>query len=99
MIRVVATARLYLDDPLLASFEATVIAHAHHHGRASLVLDRSAFYPESGGQMADRGTLAGLVVRDVQVDGDVETRRHHALARSHRSRRFRRASRRCARLA
>jgi alanyl-tRNA synthetase len=41
------------------------------------VLDRTAFYPESGGQMADRGTLAGARVVDVQVDdADVV---HHVL--------------------
>lgn len=62
------TSRLYFDDPLLGEFEATVVEHGGVGGRPSVVLDRSAFYPEGGGQMADRGTLAGLAVVDVQVD-------------------------------
>ena len=62
------TRRLYLDDPLLARFAATVVAHGTVAGRASVVLDRSAFYPESGGQLADAGTLDELAVVDVQQD-------------------------------
>ncbi len=62
------TERLYLDDPLQDHFEARVLAHAELGGRQALVLDRSAFYPESGGQQADRGSLAGRVVTDVQKD-------------------------------
>ena len=34
----------------------------------AVILDRTAFYPESGGQMGDRGTLGGEAVLDVQVD-------------------------------
>jgi alanyl-tRNA synthetase len=62
------TPRLYYDDPLLTSFEAEVIAHASFAGRPSVLLDRTAFYPESGGQMADAGTLGGAAIHDVQVD-------------------------------
>jgi alanyl-tRNA synthetase len=62
------TERLYYDDSLLVEFEAQVVAHTELAGRPSVVLDRSAFYPESGGQMADRGILGGLGVVDVQVD-------------------------------
>ena len=64
------TARLYFDDPWITEFSATVVAHASDGGRPSVVLDRSAFYPEGGGQMADRGTLGDLAVLDVQVDDD-----------------------------
>src|SRR5262249_51621188 len=62
------TPRLYYDDPLLLSFRARVVGHAAWNGAASLLLDRTAFYPESGGQMSDRGMLAGVAVTDVQVD-------------------------------
>ncbi len=72
------TPRLYFDDPLLTRFEARVLAHASLAGRPSVVLDRTAFYPEAGGQMADRGMLAGAAIADVQVDdADVV---HHVLA-------------------
>ncbi|HVY46215.1 MAG TPA: alanyl-tRNA editing protein, partial [Minicystis sp.] len=62
------TTRLYFDDPLLLSFTARVTAHGTFGGAATVVLDRTAFYPEAGGQMADRGELGGLPIVDVQVD-------------------------------
>jgi alanyl-tRNA synthetase len=43
-----------------------------------VVLDKTAFYPEAGGQMADRGDLAGCAVTDVQVDDAGVV--HHMLA-------------------
>jgi alanyl-tRNA synthetase len=71
------TNRLYFDDPTGAPFEATVLAHDTFGGRASVVLDRTGFYPEAGGQMADRGLLSGSEVIDVQVDD--AGRVHHLL--------------------
>ena len=63
-----ATPRLYFDDPLLFRFDARVTSHATFADKPSLLLDRTAFYPEAGGQMADVGTLSGASVIDVQVD-------------------------------
>lgn len=67
-----ATTLLYHRDPLLLAFDARVSALATHDGRPSVALDHTAFYPEAGGQMADRGVLrVGDVERrvlDVQVD-------------------------------
>ncbi|QSQ24169.1 alanyl-tRNA editing protein [Pyxidicoccus parkwayensis] len=62
------TERLYYADPFLHRFTGRVVAHANWQGTPSLVLERTAFYPEAGGQMGDRGMLGGLPVRDVQVD-------------------------------
>lgn len=61
------TERLYYDDAYRTRFEARVVARADEGRR--LYLDRSAFYPTSGGQPHDRGTLAGIPVIDV-VDED-----------------------------
>lgn len=66
------TDRLYLADPYLVDFEARVLRQTALGGRAAVVLDRTAFYPEGGGQPADRGTLGGIAVVDVQErDGEV----------------------------
>lgn len=71
------TERLHYDDPLRLSFEARVVERAEHAGRPSVVLDRTAFYPESGGQMADHGSLDGRPVVDVQLDD--AGRVHHVI--------------------
>lgn len=61
--------RLYLSDPLTCVFEATVRRCDPGDGGLSRVwLDRTCFYPESGGQPDDRGTLGGLAVRGVSDD-------------------------------
>ncbi|MFC7154405.1 DHHA1 domain-containing protein [Halomarina halobia] len=49
-------------DPYTIRFEATVESR---EGR-EVVLDRTYFYPEGGGQPADRGAIAGIPVDDVQ---------------------------------
>jgi alanyl-tRNA synthetase len=72
------TKLLYHHDSLLLSFRARVAAHAAYAGAPSLVLDETAFYPEAGGQMADRGALDGVAVRDVQIDDAGVV--HHLLA-------------------
>jgi len=66
------TERLYLGDAYLARFEAEVVSARDREGRPAVILDRSAFYPEGGGQPADRGTLGGIPVVDVrEEDGEV----------------------------
>lgn len=60
------TLRLYHDSPTLA-FDADVIAFDGDPTR--VVLDRTAFYPTSGGQPHDTGTLGGARVVDV-IDDD-----------------------------
>jgi len=63
------TERLYLRDPYLTHFAAAIVAARELDGRPAVVLDRTAFYPEGGGQPADRGTLGGAAVVDVQERG------------------------------
>jgi alanyl-tRNA synthetase len=66
------TERLYLADPELLTFEAQVVGARAHGGRPAVLLDRTAFYPEGGGQPADHGVLGGVPVVDVlDVDGEV----------------------------
>src|SRR5947209_14742145 len=60
------TERLYLADPYLKSFRARVVELRDLDGKPAVVLDRSAFYPEGGGQPGDRGRLGGAQVLDTQ---------------------------------
>jgi alanyl-tRNA synthetase len=59
------TERLYYTDPYLAEFDAEVVRVEERDGRRAAVLDRTAFYPTSGGQPFDTGTLSGARVVDV----------------------------------
>jgi alanyl-tRNA synthetase len=61
----VPTERLYYTDSYATEFEATVVATTEVGGRTAVVLDRTAFYPASGGQPADTGQLGPARVVDV----------------------------------
>lgn len=68
------TERLYYADAYVRNFEAQVLDRLEMNGRPAVVLDRTAFYPEGGGQPSDRGTLNRVEVIDVQTreaDGEV----------------------------
>lgn len=60
------TERLYYSDAYLRSFEARIVDRLEESGRPAVILDRTAFYPEGGGQPADRGVLNRVEVVDVQ---------------------------------
>jgi alanyl-tRNA synthetase len=68
----VPTDRLYYTDPYLRDFEADVAAVRRVGDRNGVVLDRTAFYPTSGGQPFDVGVLGGARVVDVVDDDDGE---------------------------
>jgi len=69
------THRLYYTDAFLTAFDATVVSSEAADDRAHVVLDRTAFYPTSGGQPFDTGQLGGERVVDV-VDRDDGTIAH-----------------------
>jgi alanyl-tRNA synthetase len=52
------TVRLYYTDPYKRAFDAAIDAVVDHEGRPAIRLDQTAFYPSSGGQPFDTGTLA-----------------------------------------
>jgi alanyl-tRNA synthetase len=64
------TRRLYHDDAYLRTFDAEVVALTTYKAAPAVVLDRTAFYPEAGGQLGDRGQLGGATVIDTQETDD-----------------------------
>jgi alanyl-tRNA synthetase len=67
------TQRLYYTEPSRRTFDATVVSADPVDGRLHVTLDQTAFYPTSGGQPFDTGTLGGAAVTDVidREDGAV----------------------------
>ena len=63
------TELLYYTDSRLTDFEARVLQQRTEGKHRAVILDRTAFYPEGGGQPADRGELNGVAVVDVQKKG------------------------------
>jgi alanyl-tRNA synthetase len=69
------TERLYYTDAYLTEFDATILRVESRGDRREALLDRTAFYPTSGGQPFDTGRLGSTRVIDV-VDGDDGVIRH-----------------------
>ena len=68
----IRTRKLYYEDAYKTEFEAKVVSA----NAGDIVLDRTAFFPEEGGQSADTGVLGGFRVADVKIkDGEI----HHLL--------------------
>jgi len=67
------TIRLYYQDAYLTEFDAQVLRSIPgDKGSSGVILDRTCFYPTSGGQPCDHGFLQSQPVFDVQEqDGDI----------------------------
>jgi alanyl-tRNA synthetase len=64
------TNRLYYAEPSCRRFDATITRAFDHEGRPAVTLDRTAFYPSSGGQPFDTGRLGATEVIDTIDEGD-----------------------------
>lgn len=64
------TKRLFDENPYMTEFSATVLCWKQAEGAFFAALDRTAFFPEGGGQFCDLGTLYNADVLDVQEDKD-----------------------------
>lgn len=63
------TEKLFYENSHLAEFEAAVTKCRQNGEYFEVELDRTAFFPEGGGQYADTGTLGDVPVLDVQERG------------------------------
>ncbi len=60
------TEKLYESNAYCKTFQAVVEECRLMNGKYGIVLNRTAFFPEGGGQAADQGTINGHAVLDVQ---------------------------------
>lgn len=65
------TEKLYDSDAYLSDFTATVVSCVSVANGYDVILDRTAFFPEGGGQYGDVGTIDGISVTDTQVRDEV----------------------------
>lgn len=63
------TEKLYDHDSFIKKFTARVLTCEAEGDRWAVTLDRTAFFPESGGQYADAGMLGTACVLDVRENG------------------------------
>ncbi len=66
-----ATIKLFENDSYIKEFTATVVSCEEKDGAYFIVLDQTAFFPEGGGQDADRGKINDADVLDVQIKDDI----------------------------
>jgi len=64
------TEKLFYQNAYLASFDACVTSCRREGETWAVTLDRTAFYPEGGGQPGDTGTLGGAAVLDTKEAGE-----------------------------
>ena len=66
------TRRLFYEDVYIQEFEAIVLSCEEKDGKYHVILNATAFYPEGGGQPADKGMIDNIPVVDVQyIDGEL----------------------------
>lgn len=65
------TDKLYEIDAYISYFDAKVMDCIKYNSCYKIVLDKTAFFPEGGGQAADIGTLNGIKVYDVQIEDGI----------------------------
>ena len=62
--------RLYEADPYIKEFDARVMACEQVKDQYRILLDRTAFFPEGGGQPGDRGMIGEALIKDThEKDG------------------------------
>lgn len=77
------TEKLYWQDPHRATFETHGARVVDYQGKTAIVLERTLFYPEGGGQLGDVGslTIGNVVAKVVDTQIDDAGVIHHVLER------------------
>ncbi len=65
------TIKLFENDSYIKDFMATVISCEEKDGAYLVVLDKTAFFPEGGGQDADNGKIGDADILDVQIKNEI----------------------------
>lgn len=68
-----STLRLYDENSHLSQFSATVLSCERVQNGFAVVLDKTAFFPEGGGQYGDRGFIDDATVFDTQISNGIIT--------------------------
>lgn len=65
------TEKLYYEDSYIKSFSAKVLSVSEKDGKYSVILDKTAFFPQEAGQSADSGYIGGGRVYAVSERGGI----------------------------
>lgn len=68
---VIKTERIYENDSYCREFSAKVLLCESAEDGYNVILDKTSFFPEGGGQAADKGMINGFDVLDVQISNGV----------------------------
>ena len=77
------TQKLYYIDSHMKTFTATVTACAQNGDRYEIILDRTAFFPEGGGQLGDSGYIGSVRVFDTHTQLRAPPQRRGGRAHNH----------------
>ena len=64
------TRRLYLEDPYVTSFDADIIETRETDEGPAVIFEQTYFYPVSGGQPFDLGTIGGVPITKITEEED-----------------------------
>ncbi|MFL0250385.1 alanyl-tRNA editing protein [Clostridium neuense] len=65
------TEKMFYDDPYICQGEAKIVDVVEKNNKYEVILDKTPFYPEGGGQPCDLGTINGIPVEFVHEKDDV----------------------------